>query len=593
MTDLNHFYSQRKNDFLREGEALAIVIRKISISRIVVALAIGVAGYFGFSNTLVWLGLIPLVVLFLFLVAKHGREKNKLDLNKNLVKLNDLELRAIHHQYREFGNGERFADPHHAYSYDLDLFGVGSVYQYINRCGTAIGEDQLANDLNTPQPSAQKISKRQNAIKELAEKVDFRQWYWAQGHLLHDNTHDNDKLFDWLKDADVVNRKRKVELALIIFPIISAALIALTIYDFAFFPLILLFGGVQWFVVSLFSKEVTKADITLAKHRKLFEKYATLLSGISSQPFHGDHLKAIQNESILASQRIRKFSSLVNALESRKNGIASMFGNSLYLYDLQCLIKLERWRVENKSYVESWLSKVAEIDALNSFATFSFNNPSNCFPTIHYSLAVEGVEMGHPLISSPERVTNSCRLGLSEHVMLVTGANMAGKSTFLRTMGVNVVLALSGSSVSASSFSCPLLQLVTSMRATDSLVDHQSYFYAELSRIKKIMDQVESGSPSLVLLDEILRGTNSRDKQDGSIGLIKQFVAHKSLVILASHDVVLGELQREFPDAIRNFCFESDIENDALKFDYSLKEGVAQRANATFLMKKMGILPAD
>ncbi|MEZ4973282.1 MAG: hypothetical protein R2820_08220 [Cyclobacteriaceae bacterium] len=593
MTDLNHFYTQRKNDFLREGEAFALTIRKISISRIVAALGIGLAGYLGFSNSWIWLALVPLVILFLFLVAKHGREQAKFDLNKNLIKLNDLELKALDHHYSEFSDGERFVDPHHAYSYDLDLFGAGSVYQYMNRCGTAIGEEQLAKDLAQAQPSIQKILDRQSAIKELSEKVDFRQWYWAQGHLLHDNTHDNDKLFLWLNSADVVSGNRKIEFALIILPTISVALIALTIYDFAFFPLILLSGGFQWFVISLFLKEISKADATLSRHRKLFEKYATLLSEISSQSFQGNHLREIQNESVLASQKIRKFSQLVNAFESRKNGIANMFGNSLYLYDLQCLIKLERWRAENKSQVESWLSKIAEIDALNSLATFSFNNPSNCFPAIHSNLAVEAVEMGHPLISSSERVTNSCRLGLPEHVMLVTGANMAGKSTFLRTMGVNVVLALSGSSVNASAFSCPLLQLVTSMSATDSLVDHQSYFYAELTRIKKIMDQVKSGSPSLVLLDEILRGTNSRDKQDGSIGLIKQFVDNKSLVILASHDVVLGDLQKEFPDAIRNFCFESEIENDVLKFDYSLKEGVAQRANATYLMKKMGILPPD
>lgn len=593
MTDLNHFYTQRKNDFLREGRVLALVIKRISLLRIVVALALAVAGYFGFSHPWIWLTLVPLVVVFLFLVAKHGREEGKLDLNRNLVKLNELELKALDHHYSEFNDGRRFVDPHHAYSYDLDLFGPASVYQYLNRCGTVIGEEQLAKDLNQPQISIEKILSRQEAIKELVEKIDLRQWYWAQGHLLHDSTHDNDKLFDWLNGTDVVNGKWKIEFALVFFPILSAALIALTIYNSSFFPLILLFGGVQWFIISFFTKDISRAEAALSKHRKLFEKYATLLSGISSQSFQANHLREILDESVSASQKIRKFSGLVNAFQARQNAIASMFGNSLYLYDLQCLLRLERWRAENRSYVEDWLFKIAEMDALNSFATFSFNNPSNCVPTIHSRLSIEAVDMAHPLINVSERVTNSCTLGMPTHIMLVTGANMAGKSTFLRAVGVNVVLALSGSSVNASSFTCPMLQLVTSMRATDSLVEHQSYFYAELTRIKQIMDQVKSGSPSLVLLDEILRGTNSRDKQDGSIGLIRQFVTSKSLVILASHDVILGELQKEFPDAIRNFCFESEIENDALKFDYTLKDGVAQRANATFLMRKMGILPAN
>lgn len=170
---------------------------------------------------------------------------------------------------------------------------------------------------------------------------------------------------------------------------------------------------------------------------------------------------------------------------------------------------------------------------------------------------------------------------------------MAGKSTFLRTAGVNLVLAMAGSSVCATQFICPRIAMHTSMRTTDSLVDHQSYFYAELNRLKEIMEQVRSEIPILVLLDEVLRGTNSKDKQEGSIGLLKQFVSHDALVMLASHDVVLGELQKTFPESIRNYCFESEIDNDALMFDYTLHQGVAHKANATFLMQKMGILPRN
>jgi DNA mismatch repair ATPase MutS len=198
--------------------------------------------------------------------------------------------------------------------------------------------------------------------------------------------------------------------------------------------------------------------------------------------------------------------------------------------------------------------------------------------------------MGHPLIASRGRVNNSFKMG-PENIMLITGANMAGKSTFLRTAGVNLILALAGSSVCAKYFACPLISLHTSMRATDSLVDHQSYFYAELSRLKGIMEEVRSNKPMLVLLDEILRGTNSKDKQEGSIGLLNQFVAHDVLLMLASHDVVLGELEKKYPSAIRNYCFESEIENNELTFDYTLHQGVANKANATFLMQQMGILP--
>ncbi|MEZ4946552.1 MAG: hypothetical protein R2804_13530 [Cyclobacteriaceae bacterium] len=590
MMDLHHFYTKRKNEFKETCEALKKSIQKIAWVRTGVALLFFYVTYLAFSNTNYWYALLPVIVLFIFLVSWHGKIQTRYNLYHNLEKLNQLELEVLDNNYSAFNDGKAYVNPHHAYSYDLDLFGAGSLFQFLNRCGTAIGEKKLAEDLLMAQPTTDSIIKRQEAVKELAQDVEFRQWFWAQGHLLHDSTIENEGLFSWLKESDVLLGKTLYKVLLVLFPSISVALIGLIIYDTSYFPLLFLFGGVQWIFVSFKSKEVDKAERALSHHKVLFDKYAQLMQKIAEAKFTATQLLEIQDEARDASVRIKQFSQLVNAFEARKNGIAAMFGNSLYLYDLQCLYRLEKWRSLNKLMVRGWLDKIAEVDALNSLGTFHFNNPDNFFPVLHDELSIQSEDMGHPLIASKGRVNNSFKMG-PENIMLITGANMAGKSTFLRTAGVNLILALAGSSVCAKYFACPLISLHTSMRATDSLVDHQSYFYAELSRLKGIMEEVRSNKPMLVLLDEILRGTNSKDKQEGSIGLLNQFAAHDVLLMLASHDVVLGELEKKYPSAIRNYCFESEIENNELTFDYTLHQGVANKANATFLMQQMGILP--
>lgn len=593
MTDLHHFYTSRRNEFNKNCKALKSAIRRIATARIGVALLALVLIYQALSNPFYWYALLPIIVLFVYLVSLHARKQSHHDLQLNLANLNALEIGVLNNDYSSFNDGQRFNNPHHAYSYDLDLFGPGSLFQYLNRCGTTIGENKLASDLLLPQNSGHGIKERQEAVKDLSEKIDLRQWFWAKGHLLHDDARENDSLFNWLLEKDVVAGKKIYQVLLILFPAISLLLIGLIIYNTAYFPLLFIFGAIQWVVVSLQSKEISKAEIALSHHKKLLDKYAQLLDKISETTFSASRLNMIQSEAKDAAFRIKKFSGLVNAFEARKNAIASMFGNTLYLYDLQCLYRLEKWRSVNNTLVRGWFEKLAEIDALISLATFHFNNQDNTFPLIHDKMAIVAEKMGHPLIANNERVLNSFAIGDPENIMLITGANMAGKSTFLRTVGVNLVLALMGSSVCARYFACPMIALHTSMRATDSLVDHQSYFYAELSRLKDIMERVRTGTPVLALLDEVLRGTNSKDKQEGSIGLLKQFVSLKTLVMLASHDVMLGEMEEKFPKDIRNFCFESNIENNALTFDYTLHKGVAHKANATFLMQTMGILPQD
>ncbi|HEV8512496.1 MAG TPA: DNA mismatch repair protein, partial [Cyclobacteriaceae bacterium] len=237
------------------------------------------------------------------------------------------------------------------------------------------------------------------------------------------------------------------------------------------------------------------------------------------------------------------------------------------------------------------LESLAEWDALISFSTFHYNNPNYAFADIDEQLIIDGKEIGHPLIHSKVRVANDFSLGNPANVMLVTGANMAGKSTFLRAIGVNYILALNGAPVCASQWKCAVATLRSGMRTSDSLKDHASYFYAELNRLQSIIEELRTRKPVIILLDEILKGTNSNDKLAGSRELIKQFIDKNTLVLIATHDILLGDMETQYPNRILNTCFEGRIENDQLTFDYKLNRGLAQRANATFLMKKMGIIP--
>jgi DNA mismatch repair ATPase MutS len=293
-----------------------------------------------------------------------------------------------------------------------------------------------------------------------------------------------------------------------------------------------------------------------------------------------------------ADQKVTQLASLLSAFDARMNIMTNLVVNSLLLYDLQCVYRLERWKEENAVSLPAWLDAIRQTEALCSLGTFSFNHSGFAFPDINSDQQLSATAMGHPLLDEKERISNDVHLDRQQSIMIITGANMAGKSTFLRSLGVNVVLALTGAPVCADRFDCPMIEVRSGMRTADSLKENQSYFYAELYRLKSIMDELRKGTPLLILLDEILKGTNSTDKHAGSIALVKQLAEQPCLTLIATHDLGLGELEKVYPGRVANYCFEANIENDQLSFDYKLKRGIARKMNATFLMKKMGIIGA-
>jgi DNA mismatch repair ATPase MutS len=300
---------------------------------------------------------------------------------------------------------------------------------------------------------------------------------------------------------------------------------------------------------------------------------------------------ALMQGSHSASSAIRELARISNAYDIRLNLLGGFLMNVFLLWDIRQSIRLEKWQKKYKDLLPGWFSVLGEVDACISLAGYSYNNPDFIFPEILEAddIQIEAEQMGHPLIHVRKRVCNNFSVNGWGDFTILTGANMAGKSTFLRTLGVNMLLASCGAPLCAKTMTITPVMLVTSIHTIDSLADNESYFYAELKRLKMIIDMLKEGRQIFIILDEILKGTNSRDKQSGSRALVEQLVFLDAAGLIATHDLSLGELEARFPKHVRNKCFEVNIEKDQLTYDYLLKNGIAQNMNATILMEKMGI----
>ncbi len=590
----SEFYQQRATQFQQERIQIEKIIRRYSWSRVALVLGIGVLIYLGFSDSLFfWILPIP-IISFVFLVKRQTVLEEQKQLASYQESLNRMEARAITFESIDFSDGHQFADPHHSYGHDLDLFGLGSVFQYLNRCGTQLGEERLAHDLKTLPYTKDELEQRQEAVRELGSWLEFRQHVWALGRQINDVTFDRSGLLIWLKEKSFFYGKTSYSILRWGLPVITLTMLGFTIHDFSrYFPVLFVMMTVQITLAGFHAKRIGEFQRVLSLGRKVMSNYARIFEQLAQQKVTSAWMRKHHATATSAFEKVKEFSALVNALESRMNPIAMQFGNGLFLYDFHAVSRLEKWRTENATELPHWLESLGEWDALLSLATLHYNFPAYSFAEINSHVALESRAVGHLLIPDTVRVNNNFDLGKPAKIWLITGANMAGKSTFLRSLGVNFVLGSIGSPVCASQWRMPLIALRSGMRTTDSLQDHQSYFFAELHRLQSIIQELHAGKPMFILLDEILKGTNSTDKQLGSRELLRQVKDMNALVVIATHDIALGDLAQQYPMQIANACFEGKIENERLTFDYTLNPGVAQKANATFLMRQMGIIPKE
>ena len=596
MTDRLSEYSSRINTYSTEKENLEKKQKYFPLLRLILFFVFTLLVYKYITSKAVWVGIIAIVTLIAFIISSFidRNLKNEIRRVAILLNINYLEVKALSGDYNAFDQGIEYIDQSHDYSHDLDIFGEGSIFQYINRTSTIFGKLCLSEYLSNAFNFSGKVVLRQNAVKELSGMVQLLQQIQLIFHDEKISESDKTEITDWLKSASPVHNLKLLRLLAYGLPSATMVCILLSILGIIVFPTFL--TVLQLTIVFLYVRQTLQVQNSITSKSKILNKFAQCLLLIENTGFKSEYLLSLQNQLSFTngkspSKSIHQLSSILNYMDSNLNMLVSIFLNGLFMFNLHLLLKVEKWKKLNRESVPVWFDSIATFDAMGSMGNFAYNHPEFIFPLLvenNFEFVAEN--LGHPLIPSDHRVVNAIEIKGWNQFAIITGANMSGKSTFLRTIGVNYILAMAGSPVCASKFNFYPIQIHSSIRTSDSLTRNESYFYAELKRLKQIIDELESGKKKLILLDEILKGTNSKDKQAGSVALIEQLLHYKSVGLFATHDLMLGELANRFPGQVNNLCFEIHIEGDKMRIDYKLHKGVCKNLNATYLMKNMGIL---
>ncbi|WP_423126305.1 MutS-related protein [Gaoshiqia sp. Z1-71] len=530
--------------------------------------------------------------LFLYWIRSYISEEKKKILYERLIRINQNELLALDEIYTQFDGGTGFADQGHAYSFDLDLFGDGSLFQFLNRTVTKLGSKKLAAYLNNPLSDPAEINERQKALLELAGYTRWRHHFAAKGH-----THDEQdlRLLHQIAAHENLGHPRHVGWLILILPVFSVSMLALCLFSvlpWIFFILSVFLNG---FVLYRYRKTISSFYQLFGNQAEILDSYRELLLLIEQKKFDSELLRRLKKQLYShhkeASRIVTDLRKIMARFDYRANLAFALFAEPIFIWDLICVYQLNRWNRKYKNDILRWFDLIAEFDALSSLANLNHNHPEWALPTFEDDdFCLSANELAHPLIKKEKRIGNDFRMNGRGKIMIITGANMAGKSTFLRTIGVNMVLAMNGCRVCASWFTMKPVSLYTNMRTTDNLQKDESYFFAELLRIQHMLELINQGKQLFVIIDEMLKGTNSEDKLTGSKALTEKLIRLNTNGLVATHDLKLTELADTYPKQISNRCFEVKLAGGNLVFDYKLIDGVTRTMNASYLMKKMKII---
>lgn len=586
-------YSERKEHYQKLVSKLEKQSRTIGMLRLAFALGMIVTLFYWISNVnLIFIGLtILFLVAFIFLFFRHQSISWKKKLTRTLLQINDNEINHLNGNSNAFPEGSEYHDAKHFYSLDLDVFGTNSLFQNLNRTATYIGGKKLADKLLNLLP-AETIPLNQQAIQELSGDYEWRQNLLALATLIDDKEKNYNDLVEWSdRPSKPFSRFEKVMLYVLpsVTVLLAVAYLTLPISNlFTYLSGVFIFN---LFVTSRYIKRIKREIFDFDKIGEVIRHYSLILEEIENRSFTSSKLLALQKSILIdnskASFQIKRLSKHLSNLQNIQNVIGAFFLNGLLLFHVHSLMKLTKWKDSFSKDINTWLESIGEFEAMNSLANFRFNNADFVFPEISEDPVFDVVDLGHPLIPAENRVCNNVHLDLTNFTIL-TGSNMSGKSTFLRSIGINMVLGGTGSVICASKAKLHPLKVLVSMRQSDSLNENESYFFAEIKRLKSIIEELGKG-PALVLLDEILRGTNSDDKHTGTIKVLENIISHKAIGMLATHDLSVCDMTNDHQGKVVNRCFEAEIINDQLFFDYKLKDGVCRNKNASFLMRKMEI----
>jgi len=545
--------------------------------------------------------LIPLAILlivFVALIVKHKSEDYQYQINKELMAINEEEIKRSSLDFKDLPDGMEYDEVGHPYTHDLDVFGEHSLFQMINRIPLVNAQKLLANWLKYKStPST--ILARQEAIKELKDKTDWSQHLIATARVItakekKKNKGEFGQLFKWLEEPETTKGVALMKVAGYVLAISNVLSLGFVLFgDLPYQYFLLSFVVSMLSLAYSFSKCAALGE-QLNQSHMIIKTYYKLIVAIENEDFNSPLLQQLSNvlKEKNASASIKELDRITFRFSSR----ASMFYgliDPLFMLDFHILAQAIEWKNKQRGEIKKWFEVVDEVGALTSLGGFYFLNKNYEFPLLaDNSFTLIGKEIGHPLIPETIRVSNDFSMTEKGEVGIITGSNMSGKSTFERTVGVNIVLAQMGAPVCASAFELSPMEVFTSMRTKDNLEESTSSFYAELKRIRQLFDHVAAHEETFYVIDEVLKGTNSEDRIKGAISIAKQLAGKNCFGLISTHDLSLSKLADE-NEAIVNFSFNSTIEGDQIIFDYQLTKGPCKSFNASKLMENMGIIPQE
>ncbi|HZQ71113.1 MAG TPA: mismatch repair protein [Terriglobales bacterium] len=584
-------YTQR----LISRESRAAQLDKIHLRlgnvRLVLVVVAGLMAYLSLGRQLYspWWIAAPLAIFF-GIAVYHSRVLEQLACANRASSYYRDGLARIADQWLDLGDsGERFVNPHHVYASDLDLFGKGSLFQLLSTARTRMGQETLAGWLLAPAPT-RTILDRQAAIRDLRDRTDLREELALLGEAARIGVH-SEKLIEW---AEAPNRLRTrwfrwLAPAFALLAIVGAILWAMQGTGWPFLLIVIVEAAITFRLrkhleLILHGTEKALGDLDLL---------SSVLDLLERETFGASLLQTLSGDlcshTVPGSGVIARLRSIVHYIEAQHNSVVRALDIPL-LYSVQVAYAAEAWREQHGRAVRGWLQTVGAFEALLSLATYHYEHPGDPFPEFgEGNPSFSARQLGHPLLPAATCVRNDVSVGGETRVLLVSGSNMSGKSTLLRAIGINVVLAMAGAPVRADGFRLTPLQVGASIRINDSLQEGSSRFYAEITRLRQIFDLAQSAPPLMFLLDELLQGTNSTDRRIGAEGLVRALLERRAIGVISTHDLALTQIGGEHQGQIHNVHFQDELRDGKIRFDYQLREGVVAKSNGLELMRSIGL----
>jgi len=590
------FYKGKIDELEKEIKTLKEKIKILSVIRLIIFLVTIILAYLSYKNQNMILMISEIsigMVIFLIVAYIHNENINLKKEKEEYLYVNKKGLSRIDGSFKDFikDKGEEFINDNHGFTNDLDVFGRNSIFQMINSTKTIFGRKVLSDTLSLKiLPNKDEIIKRQEAIEEISKKIDFRQKLEVKSSLKNSGKKDIDELLEWANSKG--NIKKYFEVVPYIFIIKTLIILVMIIFTKLRISILFLDLFINYLAVKMLTKNLNSVIGLFESHKTDIEAYKNLLEIIEKENFESSYIKEIKanlktTDGSNAYEEIKALKNLVDWIGDSKGNAYYLLLNVFLLSDVFILNNLEKWKIKNGYKLEAWLKVIGEIESLSSISNISFDFENWNYAKLTDEKIIEANNIGHPILGE-RAVTNSFTLNNNHKVGLITGSNMSGKSTFLRTLGLNLLLTYIGAKSYCDSLNCGIFNIYTCMRTKDNLEESISSFYAEILRIKIVIEAAKRGEKVLFLLDEIFKGTNSKDRHEGAKVLINQLVESGGIGLVSTHDLELCDLEKTKPWII-NYNFQEYYKDNKIHFDYKLRNGRSKTQNAMHLMKLAGI----